>query len=274
MTVAQALGAAARAIETSGHAASPRREAEEILGAILGRDRSWLFAHGDEPLGSDARAALHDGAARRATGEPVAYVTGSATFCDRPFAVSRATLIPRPETEDIVARARALRPRRILDVGTGTGCLAVTLAIEHPGSRVTGTDVSIDALAVARSNAKRHGARVTLARADGLDALRDRAFDLVVANPPYVDATDRASLPAEVRDFEPAVALYSPRGLAHLERWIPAAARCLAPGGSLLVEIGFGQAGPARAIVGATPLRLVAIHPDFAGIPRILEAAR
>lgn len=274
MTVAQALLAAARTIEASGHAAAPRREAEEILGALLGRERSYLIAHGDERLDAGSVAVLDAHIARRAGGEPVALVTGQADFCGRPFAVTRATLIPRPETELIVERARPLAPRHILDVGTGTGCLAITLALEHRGARVVGSDISRDALDVARANAGRHRVAACFVRGDGLGCFAGASFDLIVANPPYVDHDDRLALPVEVRDHEPPLALYSAQGIDHLSRWIPGASRCLARGGRLLFEIGYGQSDVVRAIAAAAPLRDVTIHDDFAHIPRVLEARR
>lgn len=173
----------------------------------------------------------------------------------------------------IVELARAQPEGRTADVGTGSGCLAVTLALERPGRPVAAVDLSEDALAVARTNAARHGARVALLRADALEAFLPRSLDLVVANPPYVDPRERDDLPVEVRDHEPALALFSPGGTTHLERWLAAAVRALAPGGRLLFEIGFGQEATARAFAGAHPeLRDVRLHRDFREIPRILDA--
>jgi release factor glutamine methyltransferase len=218
---------------------------------------------------------------RRARGEPVAYLTGRREFYGRDYRVDRRVLIPRPETELLIDLAREwharrpaeAEPARVLDCGTGSGCLAVTAALELPGSRVVALDVSAEALKVARANAERHGARIELALADGPEGLAG-PFDLVLANPPYVADYEVAGLSREVR-HEPELALLAPRGdpdhwLARLARF---AAERLAPGGLLLCEIGRSQAERAPAIAASAGLS-ARLHPDLAGIPRILAGTR
>ena len=271
-----ALRRARRIIEDSGHAARPAREGEELLAAMLEVDRSYLSAHPEQRL-SQAQSERFDGlVTRRAAGEPIAYLTGAAEFFGRGFVVDRSVLIPRPETEGIVTRALELSPppQRILDVGTGSGALAITLALETQ-ARVVAVDLSRAALGVAIANGRRLAATVRFVRGDGLAAFRDETFDLVVANPPYVDPADRATLPVEVRDHEPALALFSPGGLAHIEPWLGAAGRVLRPGGRVLCEIGYGQGDAVRALsVVESSLELLALHRDENGIERIVEARR
>jgi release factor glutamine methyltransferase len=218
---------------------------------------------------------------RRMTHEPVAYITGVREFYGREFMVTRAVLIPRPETEGII---EAIPPGLlatpgsgtpvVLDIGTGSGCLATTLALEHPAARVIATDVSREALAIAAENARRLGAdRVEFVEASivpsGLPPL-----DLIVTNPPYVPERDRESLSPDVRDFEPAQALFAGEdGLDIIHELLRQARAALKPGGALVMEIGAGQTATVTALVAEAGLRLVTIHPDLQGIPRIVVAA-
>jgi release factor glutamine methyltransferase len=216
---------------------------------------------------------------RRAGHEPVAYITGEREFYGRPFLVTRDVLIPRPETELIVDLALNLMaaPSRIVDVGTGSGCLAISLALEFPSARVVATDVSSPALAVARANATRLGASDRIDFRHGAFFAReerDQPCDLVVANPPYIDAADRPSLPRDVSEQEPAVALFAEdRGLSVIRGVIEGAPAALAPGGALLMEIGAGQAAEVRRMVEHTrEWSFIEIRPDLQGIPRVLVA--
>jgi release factor glutamine methyltransferase len=217
----------------------------------------------------------------------VAYITGTREFYGRPFRVTPAVLVPRPETEGLVEEALRLvsgdgrgpatgAGLRVVDVGTGSGCLAITLALEWPAAAVTATDVSPDALAVAAENAARLGAaRIDFRRTNLLDGLPGR-FDLVVSNPPYIALADRASLPPDVRDHEPAAALYGGEdGLDVVRGLVAAAAARLAPNGYLVMEIGAGQADAVRALVERTTgLAWRHVTPDLAGIPRVVVASR
>jgi release factor glutamine methyltransferase len=243
---------------------------------LLGWDAVRFLTHADEtePAGFHPRYA--DVVGRRAAREPLAYVTGRQEFFGRSFEVSAAVLIPRPETEAIVEAVLEIDPGlrdpiEVADVGTGSGCLAVTLALERPTARLLATDVSSAALAVARRNAERHGVadRVGFLRADLLDGVQT-AFDVIVANPPYVPERDRASLQPEVRDHEPAGALFAAdEGLAVIARLLEQAVPRLKPGGRLVFEFGYGQSDRVRAAIGRTlGLSLLEIRRDLQGISR------
>jgi release factor glutamine methyltransferase len=217
---------------------------------------------------------------RRARREPVAYITGQREFYARNFAVNPAVLIPRPETELLVDRAREivgakkLSAPRCLDVGTGSGAIALTLALEIPPARVVALELSAAALNVARANAEKLGVKpeaVVFLEGDGPLAARSHApFDLVLSNPPYVAQESRSSLAPEVRDHEPALALFAPAGDPDhwIKRLIAEAPALLAPGGVLLIEIGHDQG--ARALRLAEP-HAARIHRDLAKLPRLLE---
>ncbi|CAG0973644.1 partial cobalt-precorrin-6B (C15)-methyltransferase, partial [Rhodocyclaceae bacterium] len=233
-TVAAAIAGARQAI--------PVAEARLLLGEVLGRNHAWLEAHRDDPL--DAAAAERYAAlvARRAAGEPVAYLLGRREFYGRDFAVSPAVLIPRPETERLVevalASVAAVPSPRILDLGTGSGCIAVTLALELPAADVTAIDISEAALTTARENAERLGAKLRCLRSEWLDALAGERFDLIVSNPPYIAIGDRHLFEGDLR-FEPAVALACGHdGLDAIRRILAAAPAHLEAGGMLHLEHG------------------------------------
>jgi release factor glutamine methyltransferase len=212
--------------------------------------------------------------ARRAKREPVAYIRGVQEFWGREFIVGPAVLIPRPETELVVERAAPFLERHpdatVVDVGTGSGCLAVTLAVEHPAATVYAVDISSDALSVARANAQRHGAgRVQFIHGSLLSGVAP-PVDLIVANPPYVAERDTAGLSREVRDYEPAVALFGGAdGWRHIRTLLREIPRVLTPDGLVLMELGYGQLEGVGAEVDAvSALRLEAVLPDLQGIPR------
>lgn len=245
-------------------------EARLLLGHLLGKTAAWLEAHRDEPVAvADEYSAL---VGRRAAGEPVAYLIGVREFYGRDFKVSPDVLIPRPETELLVDIAKskvgAGGTARILDLGTGSGCLAVTLALELPGARVTAVDVSPAALEIARTNAARLGAQVEFIESDWFAALSSRRFDLIVANPPYVAAGDPHLGEGDLR-FEPIGALTDHAdGLVAIRRIVSAAPHWLAPNGWLFFEHGYDQGTAVRELLGAASFTEIEQHRDLAGIVR------
>lgn len=267
-----------------------RLEAQLLLAHALKVDRVWLIAHDTDPLTPAQLDACNALIARRLVGEPIAYLLGEREFYGRRFQVTPAVLIPRPETELLVdlalERLPADAPARVLDLGTGSGCLALTLALERPLAQVTAVDASADALAVARENAHHlQVANVALIESDWFAVLEGgagcnppgrmnpapqrRAFDLIVANPPYVAAADPHLAQGDVR-FEPLSALAAGAdGLDDLRRIIAAAPAHLAPGGGLLLEHGWDQGEAVPALLYAAGFIDVECVPDLAGQPRV-----
>jgi release factor glutamine methyltransferase len=251
-------------------------EAEILVSRVTGIPHGRLFLLGDEETG-DAAERLGTLLARRAAGEPLQYVLGAWDFCGREFLLNRDTLIPRPETEGLAERAIAVLRRKgpapslALDVGTGSGAIAVTLAAEVPCARVVATDVSAGALRAARGNAERLGvaSRVDFVLCDAYSALKcGGCFDVVVSNPPYVSDGEWPRLPPAVRDFEPPGALLGgPDGLSVLRRLAAGADGLLAPGGELWCEIGASQ-GTAPGSMPCGSLRFLGVFRDLAGRDR------
>jgi len=252
----------------------PRLEAEVLLTHVTGLPRTALLAHPERPLPTDRWAAYEARVRRRAAGYPLPYLIGRVEFYGLEFAVTPDVLIPRPETERLVEMARARRPGVIVDVGTGSGCVAVALAVHLPGAQVYATDLSGPALRVAAANARRHGVedRVRLIQGDLVGPLTG-PIDLVVSNPPYVAEGEWAFLPESVRQHEPRLALDGGAdGLAVIRRLLTDVPRLLRPGGVLLVEIGATQREAAAALAHSLlPEARVAVHPDLAGRDRVLE---
>jgi len=277
MTVGELLAEARARLQRAPSASSPR-EATLLLGFLLGRHEAWVIAHDDDPVPVALCDRLLDLAHRRAGGEPIAYLVGEREFYGRGFAVDNRVLIPRPETEHLVDAALAHlddHAARILDLGTGSGCIAVTLACELPAARITGVDRSLEALSVARANATRHGVtdRLHLVAADWATALRLDRFDLVVSNPPYVDEDDPSTFDPMVRAFEPHGALFAPeQGLGDLGRLLSIAGR-MRSGTRLIVEIGYRQLDAVKERSAVYGWQLEEVVEDLAGIPRTVVLA-
>jgi release factor glutamine methyltransferase len=277
MTVGAALAAAAARLRRNAELADPGREGRFLLARLLRQPEAWLLGHPEAPLAPEDEAVFTSWIDRRRAGEPAHYIVGSCPFWGRDMLVTPAVLIPRPETELIVERALALRlpaRPRLLDVGTGSGCIAVTLALELAGSVVAATDRSLAALSVARLNATRHGARVAFACGD-LAAHLAGPFDLVVANLPYIPDAEMATLPATVRDFEPPAALAGGADGADLLRHLVASVpHRLVPGGVALLEVGPGHAELLVSEITAAGLAMLDPIRDAGDVARVLVACR
>ncbi|TLM67348.1 MAG: peptide chain release factor N(5)-glutamine methyltransferase [Deltaproteobacteria bacterium] len=255
---------------------SPRLDAELLLADLLQLDRVGLYLNFERPLQADELGAFRERVRRRAGREPLAYILARTEFWSLPLKVTPAVLIPRPDTELLVEEAlkRPSGPARVLDVGTGSGALAIALAHERPAWRVTAVDLSPAALAVAAENARTNGVaeRIDFAEAD-LAALPGGPYELVVANPPYIPVADLAGLMPEVRDFEPRLALAGGvDGLDAYRALARQAGRLLTPGGWLLVEVGIDQAAAVRELFAAAGLAEIFTARDLAGIERVVGA--
>jgi release factor glutamine methyltransferase len=283
VTFAQLIADARRRLESAGIDANEAAlDARLLAQHVLGWDAARLLTRETEVAPPDFCASFAALIARREAGEPLAYVTGRKEFWNLSFVVMPTVLVPRPETELLVEIALQLFPNRdarfsAADAGTGSGCLAVAITKQRPHAVVLATDISPGALAVARLNAGRHGVsqRIEFLETDLLQAAPD-PFDLIVSNPPYVPSVDAPSLQPEVRDYEPAVALFAGQdGLHAIRRLISEAVLRLNPGGSLVFEFGFGQDQAITQLVTATQgLRLADIRKDLQGIPRAAIATR
>jgi len=277
-----------RAAEVPSHTLA----AELLLMHTLGRDRAWLYAHPEEALAGEILDKYFELVARRAAGTPTQYLTNKQEFWGFEFRVTPAVLIPRPETEHVIEVAlerigqrKQGRPLRVVDVGTGSGCLAVALARELPEAEVFATDISPAALEVARGNAARLsvGERVRFIEGNLLDPFltawpdsSSARFDLIVSNPPYISLAEREKLPREIREHEPSAALFGgERGVEIYVPLVDQAAKLLASGGSLVVELGDGALEAVQDLFETRPAWMrVAVTMDLAGIPRVLAADR
>ncbi len=244
-----------------------------LLRAALGVSDTYLIAHPAQVLTDRQRDRYLAWVERRRAGEPVAYLTGEREFYSLAFKVTPAVLIPRPETELLVEaalkRVPAHAPFRVLDLGTGSGCVAVAIAKHRPRAQVTATEVSRDALAVARENAARHGSNIEFIESDWLGALAGRRFDLIVSNPPYVAEHDPHLSEGDLR-FEPRAALVAGAdGLSCIRLIIAQAHAHLEPGGRLLFEHGYDHAAWCRALLAQAGYFEVATRHDLAGIGRV-----
>ena len=282
MTVGDALNAAAARFEKAG-IETATLDAERLVRHVLGWDRAALLTRGRDLLDAEAAAEIFRLVEERAARRPLQHLIGSQAFWRHDFFVTGDVLIPRPETEILVEAALlAITPIQspvVVDVGTGSGNIALSLAAERPDAEVHAIDISRAALRVAGENARRLGLSqaVRFHEGDLLDPWSDRGptFHLVVSNPPYVAAHELATLAPEVRDHEPRQALV-PLGttLSMYERLAPAAARLLLPGGHLVVEVGVGQAEAVSEILARAGLDVSRVLPDLQGIPRTIVARK
>ncbi len=282
MNLRQALTAAAAQLAADPHLrGNARRDAEILLLGQLGISHAQLLANPDREFTEKEKFIFSQNIHRRLANEPIQYILGKQEFYGLDFRVTSAVLIPRPETEHLVEAVLQLLPRdrplEILDVGTGSGILAVTLAYHLPHAVITAVDISVDAIAVARKNAETHHVvdRIRFVVSDLLSTLEPKLerFDAIVSNPPYVAETDRASLSPEVRDYEPATALFAGEtGLDIYRRLIPEARNALKPNGLLALEIGQGQRDEIAGLL--RDWHDVSFLNDLQQIPRVALARR
>ena len=267
---------AAQGIETA------RLDAECLLAHALHSSRLGLYLEFESPVAEPERAVFRELVRQRASLRvPVAQLLGEKEFWSLPLRVTSDVLVPRPETEILVAAALDLLPdaaaaSRVLELGTGSGAVALAIAHERPASVITATDISQEALIIAQENAEKHGmdSRIRFLEGDGLDPVQGESFDLMVSNPPYVAERDRDGLPPELA-HEPALALFAgPDGLTLLDRWIDGAADVLVPGGGLALEHAPDQAEALRARCSAAGLTQAMTHRDLGGKLRVTTARR
>ncbi len=275
---------------SAAHVPSPRMNAELLLMFTLGCDRAHLYAHTERELTSGEQARYEQALAQRAQGVPAQYITGHQEFWGMDFIVTPAVLIPRPETEHVVESVlRLIREPgqdappplktssfpRIVDIGTGSGCIALALAKELPQAKIHATDISAAALEIARANAARHQleSRIHFHKTDLLQGLDPNTFDFVVSNPPYVGESEEDQVQLEVRKFEPRDAVFAgPTGLEVIDRLIPQAHAALRPGGWLVMEIsGTIANGVKRLLEGWNQVQ---ITNDLQGIPRVASGQK
>lgn len=261
---------------------SPRLNAELLLMFVLDCDRAHLFAHPERLLTSQEGTRYHEVVCERASGCPTQYITGHQEFWGLDLIVSPAVLIPRPETEHVVETVLELvkqrdprEPLRLVDVGAGSGCIALALARELPAAEIHGCDISDEALEIARVNAARLGLghRLLFRRSDLLSAYAGEKFDFVISNPPYVGELEADKVQKQVREFEPKMAVFSGQeGMDIYKRLIPQAHAVLNPGGWLVIEIGFSTETKVKALL--TDWTEVQTTADLQGIPRVIAANR
>jgi release factor glutamine methyltransferase len=285
MTAVQTIGAAVTDLSTAFAAAgieSARLDARILVGHVLGLDPAQLFARANDPFPAACVPALEDAKRRRLAHEPVARVRGFREFYGRTFRLGPATLEPRPDSETLIDAALALRKRfpaeraiRILDLGTGTGCLLLTLIAEWPGSSGVGVDLAPAAIDVARANAVQLGLqdRAAFRVGDWCDGITER-FDLIVANPPYISTPDLSTLAAEVSGFDPVLALDGGAdGLSAYGRLIPQLPAHLVRDGQILLEVGLDQAAAVAQLCLRYGFTETAIHRDLSGVQRVIQAS-
>lgn len=281
-TVGRLLGWTADFLKRKG-AESPRLDAEVLLAQVLDWPRVQLYTHFEDPVGDRDRSAYRELVRRRAEGTPVAYLVGRKEFYSMSLAVGPAVLIPRPDTETVVVEfvmlLKGVESPRVLDVGTGSGAIALACARQHPGARVVATDVSAEALDVARRNAESLtlADRVEFRLGDLFEPVEgDATFDAILSNPPYIPSGEIADLEPGVRDHEPHLALDGgPDGLDVVRRLVAGSVSRLKPGGHLVLEIGSAQELPVRDLIAAEPdLELAPTVRDAANHPRVVRASR
>ena len=276
-SIAEAILHGANKLRKSG-VPQERREAGSLLMHVVGRDHTYILAHAEDQLTDEQVEMYGDALEARASGKPLQYITGRQEFFGLEFEVTPDVLIPRPETELLIeialARVSPNEQPYICDVGTGSGCIAVTLLHELPQARAIALDISTAALAVAERNAHRHGVdeRVSFLASDcfsALDSTFNQAFDLIVSNPPYVAERAVEGLQREVRDFEPRVALTAGEdGLVVIRRLLFESRDYLKSGGLLVFEMGFDQHEAVNQLIAPEHWKLLEIYDDLQGIPR------
>jgi release factor glutamine methyltransferase len=284
-SVGETLREGVRRLESAG-VPSAGLSGELLLLKVVARDRAWLYTHPEQSLPVTEVASYLELVTARIAGTPTQYLTGKQEFWGLEFEVTRDVLIPRPETEHVIevalarlGEARRNAPLQIADIGTGSGCIAVALAKELPAAKIWATDISAAALEVARRNALRHGVedRISFVESDLFDAMKEPAtFDVIVSNPPYVARRDADSLQREVREYEPAIALFAgDEGLSVYSPLIAQAAKRLAPGGLLVLELGAGQfEAVGEMLQAARGWTRVSANEDLAGIIRVISAIK
>jgi len=280
MTLGDALNAGADFLARKG-TDEPRLTAEWLAARLLRCARLELTSRLVQPLPEKLVDALRRGLVRVGAGEPVQYVMGQWDFMGHTFKVDRRALIPRPETEQLVERALACealwkRPSpTVADIGTGSGCIAISLAMARPAARIIGLDVSEEAIALARENTEQFGlaARVVLVAGEMSDLIEPETLDAVVSNPPYIRTSDCETLPRHIRGHEPRLALDGGAdGLSCIEAIVTDTAIVLKPGGFILLEIGHDQGAPVSGLLTANGFTNVSISPDLSGKDRIVSA--
>jgi len=286
LSVADTVNSATLQLSEAG-IANARLDAEALLSHVLRKNRAWIITHGENSLDDASSAIFRDAIGRRTKREPLQYIIGNQEFWGLEFMVTPDVLIPRPETEFIIEAALAtiedrIGPARIIDLCTGSGCIAVSLAKELSGAHVLAIDTSARALLVAKKNAANHGVsdRIRFFEGDLFEPLKQfdmpGQMDLIVSNPPYVRADELDTLQPEVRDFEPEMALIAgPEGTELAKRIIQLAPKYLKKNGALIMEMGLGQAAALRNIAGKTGAYTAPeIIKDLAGIERIMVARK
>jgi len=277
-TIYDAISAAAAQLEASA-VSEPRKTAGVLLCHVLGIDRTRLFTRSNEPITEPALEELRRLIDRRSAGEPLQYITGHQEFYGLDFFVSPEVLIPRPETELLVERilelARTIdNPHPVIvDIGTGSGCIGVSVAAHLPGSRVIATDVSSSALKVATKNASANGVSLEFRQGNLFEALEglEHSVDILASNPPYVNEGCPEMIQREVRDWEPVIALFAgPDGLNFYRRLLERASEFIKSGGFFALEIGYSQLEKITALIDESQWELVDVKCDLQGIPRII----
>lgn len=304
MTLQDCLAQGVALLSAGPHPDRARLDAETLLLHHIGRNKAWLMAHGMDSYAGCSAIGYAAMLERRRKGEPIQYITGECEFYGLPFRVTPDVLIPRSETEHLVDKCLTLAANLgapsippgapgpdsgtresndlhlrlcILDIGTGSGAISVALAHKLPHVHITATDLSPHALALAKQNAERNHVadRIRFLRGDLLTPVAGEQFDIIVSNPPYVPETDRLSLSVEVRDYEPALALFAGKdGLDIYRRLIPQAFAALISGGSIALEIGYGQQDAIRDLLSAVNFQNIGFTPDLQGISRVANAEK
>ncbi|MCS7309704.1 MAG: peptide chain release factor N(5)-glutamine methyltransferase [Armatimonadetes bacterium] len=271
--MSQLIAEGARLLEKAG-VDTPRLDAELLLADLLGVGRAYLYAHPEEEVREALLQEWQERLQRRERREPLAYILGKAEFYGLEFAVTRDVLVPRPETEVLVEVVLARQPRLVADIGTGSGCIAVAVAVHLPQGQVWATDLSAAALRIAQENARRHGVadRIHFRQGDLLQPLAGLRLDVIACNPPYIAESERLTLQPEVREWEPPLALFTGEDPLQFHRRLAAEAHFhLNPGGWLVMEVGLGQAEAVAALLEEAGYHPVHIHYDLLNIGRVVE---